>query len=149
LGLFHCQSPLHFQLLKGCWGSLLIVMNMGGGLPAHSINKTCDIDVHAQEIIRYLHEDFSEENPLEIIMEHGVFFGRRIGCLSNRSGTRFTEIACWRGSLGLVGYRNISWFNWNHWRKSDLWATILSSQDWPAIANLCRKTIVLGTVFIG
>jgi ornithine decarboxylase len=59
-----------FNYLKDA-GIPLTLINMGGGLPARYINKTCDIDVYAQEITRYLHEDFSDENPLEIIMEPG------------------------------------------------------------------------------
>jgi ornithine decarboxylase len=59
-----------FNYLKDA-GIPLTLINMGGGLPARYINKTCDIDVYAQEITRYLHEDFSEENPLEVIMEPG------------------------------------------------------------------------------
>lgn len=52
-------------------GIPLSLINMGGGFPARYINKTCDIDVYAQEITRYIKEDFSEEKPLEIIMEPG------------------------------------------------------------------------------
>ncbi|MDR2372284.1 MAG: type III PLP-dependent enzyme [Puniceicoccales bacterium] len=59
-----------FNYLKDA-GIPLTLINMGGGLPARYINKTCDIDVYAQEITRYLREDFSEESPLEIIMEPG------------------------------------------------------------------------------
>ncbi|MDR0740467.1 MAG: type III PLP-dependent enzyme, partial [Puniceicoccales bacterium] len=59
-----------FNYLKDA-GIPLTLINMGGGLPARYINKTCDIDVYAQEITRYLREDFSEESPLEIVMEPG------------------------------------------------------------------------------
>ncbi|MDR1435091.1 MAG: type III PLP-dependent enzyme [Puniceicoccales bacterium] len=56
-------------------GMPLTLINMGGGLPARYINKTCEMDTYAQEITRYLQEDFPEEfaekKPLEIIMEPG------------------------------------------------------------------------------
>ncbi len=45
-------------------------INMGGGFPAHYIEKTNSIDVYAKEITRYLQEDFGDDLP-EIIVEPG------------------------------------------------------------------------------
>lgn len=51
-------------------GIKLKCINMGGGFPAHYIEKTNSIDVYAKEITRYLEEDFGDDLP-EIIVEPG------------------------------------------------------------------------------
>ena len=51
-------------------GIKLKMINMGGGFPANYISKTNDMTVYAEEITRYLEEDFGEELP-EIILEPG------------------------------------------------------------------------------
>jgi ornithine decarboxylase len=45
-------------------------INMGGGFPATYQEKTHDLSTYAQEIIRYLHEDYGDDMP-EIIVEPG------------------------------------------------------------------------------
>ena len=51
-------------------GIKLKLINMGGGYPANYISKTNDMTVYAEEITRYLEEDFGDELP-EIILEPG------------------------------------------------------------------------------
>ena len=48
----------------------LKMVNMGGGFPATYITKTNTMDVYAEEITRYLNEDFEDGLP-EIILEPG------------------------------------------------------------------------------
>ena len=45
-------------------------INMGGGFPAHYLEKTNDLETYAREITRYLREDFEDELP-EILIEPG------------------------------------------------------------------------------
>ncbi len=50
----------------------LKLINMGGGFPASYISRTQTMDVYAEEITRYLTEDFGEGDELpEIILEPG------------------------------------------------------------------------------
>ncbi len=58
-----------FDYLKS-EGITLSLINMGGGFPANYISKTNPLTVYAEEITRYLKEDFEEDNP-EIILEPG------------------------------------------------------------------------------
>ena len=51
-------------------GIQLKLINMGGGFPASYISKTNELSVYADEITRYLQEDFGDELP-EIILEPG------------------------------------------------------------------------------
>ena len=51
-------------------GINLKLINMGGGFPASYISKTNELSVYAEEITRYLQEDFGDELP-EIILEPG------------------------------------------------------------------------------
>ena len=51
-------------------GIKLQMINMGGGFPANYISKTNEMDVYADEITRYLQEDFGDDLP-EIILEPG------------------------------------------------------------------------------
>ncbi|MDD3155593.1 MAG: type III PLP-dependent enzyme [Victivallaceae bacterium] len=48
----------------------LKMINMGGGFPANYISKTNPMSTYAEEITRYLHEDFGDDLP-EIILEPG------------------------------------------------------------------------------
>ncbi|HBM16263.1 MAG TPA: ornithine decarboxylase [Lentisphaeria bacterium] len=48
----------------------LKMINMGGGLPAPYLSKTNDLQIYADEITRYLHDDFGDELP-EVILEPG------------------------------------------------------------------------------
>ncbi len=51
-------------------GIRLSLINMGGGFPANYISKTNPMAVYAEEICRYLQEDFGDDFP-EIILEPG------------------------------------------------------------------------------
>ena len=51
-------------------GVTLDLLNMGGGFPVNYISKTNPIEVYAEEIRRYLREDFGDDLP-EIIFEPG------------------------------------------------------------------------------
>jgi ornithine decarboxylase len=51
-------------------GIKLKCINMGGGFPAHYLEKTNSIETYATEITRYLREDFGDDFP-EIITEPG------------------------------------------------------------------------------
>jgi ornithine decarboxylase len=59
-----------FQRLKEEDGIVLQMINMGGGFPANYIAKTNSLETYAEEIIRFLKEDFGDELP-EIILEPG------------------------------------------------------------------------------
>lgn len=59
-----------FERLKEEDGITLKMINMGGGFPANYINKTNDLQTYAEEIIRFLEEDFGDDFP-EIILEPG------------------------------------------------------------------------------
>ncbi|MFU8814749.1 MAG: type III PLP-dependent enzyme [Pseudomonadales bacterium] len=59
-----------FERLKEEDGIELKLINLGGGFPANYITKTHELATYAEEIIRYLQEDFGDELP-EIILEPG------------------------------------------------------------------------------
>ena len=59
-----------FERLKEEDGIQLKMINMGGGFPANYIAKTNDLQTYAEEITRFLKEDFGDELP-EIILEPG------------------------------------------------------------------------------
>ncbi len=59
-----------FERLKEEDGIVLKMINMGGGFPANYITKTNDLETYAEEIIRFLKEDFGDDLP-EIILEPG------------------------------------------------------------------------------
>ncbi len=59
-----------FERLKEEDGIVLQMINMGGGFPANYIAKTNDLTTYAEEIIRFLKDDFGDELP-EIILEPG------------------------------------------------------------------------------
>lgn len=48
----------------------LKMINMGGGFPANYLQRTNELATYAEEITRFLHEDFLDEMP-EIIIEPG------------------------------------------------------------------------------
>ena len=58
-----------FDYLKG-EGIRLSLLNMGGGFPAPYVSKTNSMEIYAEEICRYLQEDFGDDMP-EIILEPG------------------------------------------------------------------------------
>ena len=51
-------------------GIKLKMINMGGGFPANYLQRTNELSIYAEEIARFLHEDFGDEMP-EIIIEPG------------------------------------------------------------------------------
>ncbi len=51
-------------------GIELKMINMGGGFPANYISEVNPINVYAEEILRYLHDDYGDDLP-EIILEPG------------------------------------------------------------------------------
>jgi len=59
-----------FERLKEEDGITLQMINMGGGFPANYIAKTNSLETYAEEIIRFLKEDFGDDLP-EIILEPG------------------------------------------------------------------------------
>ena len=59
-----------FERLKEEDGIELKMINMGGGFPANYITRTNSLETNAEEIIRFLKEDFGDELP-EIILEPG------------------------------------------------------------------------------
>ncbi|HYQ40071.1 MAG TPA: type III PLP-dependent enzyme [Pseudomonas sp.] len=59
-----------FERLKEEDDITLQMINMGGGFPANYIAKTNDLETYAEEITRFLKEDFGDELP-EIILEPG------------------------------------------------------------------------------
>ena len=59
-----------FERLKEEDGIELKMINMGGGFPANYITRTNELRVYAEEIARFLQEDFGDDLP-EIIIEPG------------------------------------------------------------------------------
>ena len=59
-----------FERLKKEDGIELQMINMGGGFPANYISRTNDLATYAEEITRFLEEDFGENMP-RIILEPG------------------------------------------------------------------------------
>lgn len=59
-----------FDWLISDAGIRLKCINMGGGFPAHYIEKTNSTETYAEEITRYLREDFADDMP-EILIEPG------------------------------------------------------------------------------
>jgi ornithine decarboxylase len=59
-----------FERLRDEDGIALKMINLGGGFPANYLTKTNTLATYAEEIIRYLSEDFGDELP-EIILEPG------------------------------------------------------------------------------
>lgn len=59
-----------FERLKEEDGIILEMINMGGGFPANYIARTNDLATYAEEITRFLEEDFGSDLP-RIILEPG------------------------------------------------------------------------------
>lgn len=59
-----------FERLRDENGIILKMINMGGGFPANYINRINEIETYAEEINRFLEEDFGDDMP-EIILEPG------------------------------------------------------------------------------
>ncbi|HTN32552.1 MAG TPA: type III PLP-dependent enzyme [Marinobacter sp.] len=64
------KAKVIFERLKEEDNIELKMINMGGGFPANYINRTNELRVYAEEITRFLSEDFGDELP-EIIIEPG------------------------------------------------------------------------------
>jgi ornithine decarboxylase len=59
-----------YERLSSEYGISLEMINMGGGFPANYIQKTNEFSTYAEEIKRFLKEDFGEESP-RVILEPG------------------------------------------------------------------------------
>ena len=59
-----------FDLLEGEEKIKLKMINLGGGFPAHYIQKTNETKEYASEISRYLHDNFGDDVP-QIMLEPG------------------------------------------------------------------------------
>jgi len=59
-----------FERLREEDGIVLKMINMGGGFPANYITRTNSLETYAEEIIRFLKDDFGDDLP-EIILEPG------------------------------------------------------------------------------
>lgn len=59
-----------FERLKEEDNIELKMINLGGGFPANYINRANTLDLYAEEITRFIEEDFGEDFP-EIILEPG------------------------------------------------------------------------------
>jgi ornithine decarboxylase len=64
------KAKVIFERLKEEDNIELKMINMGGGFPANYINRTNELSVYADEITRFLQEDFGDDLP-EIIIEPG------------------------------------------------------------------------------
>lgn len=60
-----------FERLKTEDNIELKMINMGGGFPANYISRTNDLKTYAEEITRFLMEDFGEDEMPEVILEPG------------------------------------------------------------------------------
>ncbi|MFW1678559.1 type III PLP-dependent enzyme [Pontibacter sp. JAM-7] len=92
----------------------LKMINMGGGFPANYLQKTNEFCIYAQEITRFLQEDFSEEVP-RIILEPGRSLVGDAGVIvsevvliSRKSSTAlerwvYTDIGMFNGLIETVG----------------------------------------------
>ncbi len=69
-----------FERLKDEDGVNLKMINLGGGFPANYISRTNDLKTYAEEITRFLREDFGDEFP-EIILEPGRSLVANVGLL--------------------------------------------------------------------
>lgn len=64
------KAKVIFERLKEEDGIELKMINMGGGFPANYITKANSLTTYAEEITRFLEEDFGDDMP-EIILEPG------------------------------------------------------------------------------
>ncbi len=62
-------STIYYRMLEED-GIKLSMINIGGGMPAHYLSKTHNIQTYAREIIRFMKEDFGDDLP-QIILEPG------------------------------------------------------------------------------
>ena len=64
------KAKVIFERLKDEDGINLQIINIGGGFPANYITKANEVTTYAEEINRFLEEDFGDEIP-KIILEPG------------------------------------------------------------------------------
>lgn len=95
-------------------GVMLKMINMGGGFPANYISEVNPIQVYAEEILRYLHDDHGEEIP-ELILEPGRSLVGESGVLvsevvliSRKSRTDlkrwiYTDVGLFQGLIETMG----------------------------------------------
>jgi ornithine decarboxylase len=69
-----------FERLQNEDGINLRMINLGGGFPANYLSRTNDLQLYAEEISRFLAEDFGEDMP-EIILEPGRSLAGNAGVL--------------------------------------------------------------------
>lgn len=60
-----------FERVRDEDGIELKLINLGGGFPANYLTRTNDLKTYAEEITRFLQEDFGEDDMPEIILEPG------------------------------------------------------------------------------
>ncbi|HRH91614.1 MAG TPA: type III PLP-dependent enzyme [Agitococcus sp.] len=95
-------------------GVMLKMINMGGGFPANYISEVNPIQVYAEEILRYLHDDHGDELP-ELILEPGRSLVGESGVLvsevvliSRKSRTDlkrwiYTDVGLFQGLIETMG----------------------------------------------
>ena len=118
-------------------GIKLELINMGGGFPANYISKTNELKVYADEITRYLQEDFGDELP-EIILEPGRSLVAEAGIIASE-----VVLISKKSSTGLDRwlYLDVGRFNglietWDESIKYPLYS--------EARGNLCEDFIIAG-----
>ncbi|PTQ89983.1 type III PLP-dependent enzyme [Agitococcus lubricus] len=95
-------------------GVILKMINMGGGFPANYISEVNPIQVYAEEILRYLHDDHGDDLP-ELILEPGRSLVGESGVLvsevvliSRKSRTDlkrwiYTDVGLFQGLIETMG----------------------------------------------
>ena len=108
------KARVIFRTLSSDHGINLKMINMGGGFPATYITRTNDLATYAEEITRYLHDDFGDELP-EIILEPGRSMCGNAGVLvsevvliSRKTNTSlhrwvFTDVGKFSGLIETLG----------------------------------------------
>jgi ornithine decarboxylase len=108
------KAKFIFERLKEEKDITLRMINIGGGFPATYLARTHGIDAYAEEITRFLHEDFGDELP-EIILEPGRSLCSNAGILvsevvliSRKSHTSlnrwvFTDVGKFSGLIETLG----------------------------------------------
>lgn len=71
-------------------GIELECINLGGGFPAQYIKPTQDVPVYAEQILKYIHEDFPNKK-LDIIIEPGRSLVAEVVLISKKSDTNRTR----------------------------------------------------------
>jgi len=103
-----------FERLQEEHGIQLKMANLGGGFPANYLSRTNDLKTYAEEITRFLREDFDDHFP-EIILEPGRSLVANAGVLvsevvlisrKNRTGLHrwvYTDIGKFGGMIETMG----------------------------------------------